>query len=479
MKNLPNWFWAIVLCCLFIQKGFGQQKGTFTATLNEWSSDPELACASLAFYAVDLKSGSTVENFNGEKAMIPASLMKLSTTIAAVELLGADFAFSTGFYHDGFVDEEGTLQGNLYLTGNGDPTFGSKRLGERPDWLIARFSESIRKMGIRKVSGDVVVEQGAVESAVPGTWTWEDLANYYAAIPHRVNFIDNEFSMVFKTGSAGSAATLISITPEIPGLQIENRVFAANVQGDKTFCYGHPLGNEIEVRGELPENRSAFTVKGAIPNPGFFFASKVMDAAANLGVQWEGDMRSGSRDEESAILMFQHSSPPMMEIVRETNDHSVNLFAEALVVAIGKEGGHEEGLETIATFWSDQMEDGGRGMNLKDGSGLSHYNTITARQLAEMLQFAHGSDYRMHFEQSLALAGQSGTLRNFGKGTSLEGKMRAKSGYMTRNRGYAGYMTLASGRKIAFALLANHYDISAASMRLKMEDLLQRLAASE
>lgn len=479
MKFNPYLSCCVALCLL---SGFvlnAQHKGTLTSTLSEWSNDPDLSCASIAFYAIDLKSGSVVENFNGDKAMIPASLMKLSTTVAALELLGPDFTFSTEFYHDGFIDAEGVLHGNLHLAGSGDPSFGSVRLGERPDRLIARFAESMRRVGINAVTGNVFVDNASFTPVAPGSWSWEDLTNYYAAIPHPVNFLENKFSMVFKTGPSATKAELVSVSPDMYDIQIDHKVQAEKISGDETFCYGHPFGNRIEVRGQLPENRQAFSVKGAIPNPGELFVSKVMEAAANLGVKWEGKVLMAPVSVESKVLMIRHNSPTLLEIVNETNAHSVNLFAEGMVVAMGKEGGHEKGLEVIHSFWSDRLENGVRGLILKDGSGLSHYNTITIRQLVEILQYAHSQPYRSQFETSLPVAGQSGTLRSFGKGTALDGKMRAKSGYMTGNRGYAGFMTLASGRKVAFALMANHYDISAASMRLKMEDLLQKIANTE
>lgn len=447
--------------------------------VTQWSNQSDLRSASVGFYAVDVGSGEVIVDLDGEKAMIPASMMKLSTTIAALEQLGANRTFGTGLCHSGTIDHNGVLNGNLYLYGEGDPTFGSSRIGKNPEVLINEFASAIHAAGIRTINGDVVVDHSDFTPQIPGTWSWEDLTNYYAAIPQPVNFLENIFSVTFKTGAIGEAAEIIQISPQIPGLVVEHDVVAADISNDQTFCFGHPEQNNIIVRGMLPANRSSFTIKGAIPQPGLYFASSVMKTAEKLGVEWKGDVEvqyENDLSKEDLKDLHHHNSPPLHEIVHETNRRSVNLFAEALVVLMGKEtNGMEAGIKSVEDFWKSRLPGGISGLNIKDGSGLSHYNTITTRQLAEMLTYGYSGANRQWLMQSLPEAGQSGTLKYFGTGTVLDGNLHAKSGYMTGNRGYAGFVTTQSGRMLAFSLIVNHYDISAVEMRRKMETLLQEL----
>lgn len=461
----------------------GQQKGGFTEILEKWSADKELQPASVAFCAIDLKSGALIEGFNADKAMIPASLMKIPTTIAALDLLEADFRFSTTFSYRGFIDDNKVLHGDLLIEGSGDPTFGSSRLGERADWLIARFAESIKRLGISEVTGNVIVADELITPKARGTWSWEDLSNYYAAVPREMNFLENQFTMVFRTAGVGMPAELISVTPTIPDLNIEVEVLGAEISGDQSYCFGHPLKNEIKVKGELPVNKSSFSVKGAIPQPGTLFAKNVMEAAARMGVIWSGKIVVGDSQNnapETEELLISYDSPPLSEIIAITNQQSVNLFAEALVEVIGSRSQTgQTGVGVLEEYWSSKLPSVSRGMQFKDGSGLSHYNTLTAKQLAEMLREVYHSDTKSHFEESLPVSGKSGTLRRLGSGTVLENNLRAKSGYMTGSRGYAGYLNLSSGRKIAFAVMVNHYDISASAMRAKLESLLVEIAVKE
>lgn len=447
--------------------------------VTNWSNKSDLTSASVGFYAVDVESGGELVNFNGDKAMIPASMMKLSTTIAALEQLGANKTFRTGLRHSGYIDDHGVLHGNIYLFGEGDPAFGSSRIGKDPEVLINEFASAIHAAGIRTINGDVIVDHSKFTPQIPGTWSWEDLTNYYAAIPQPVNFLENVFSVIFKTGSIGEAAGIIRISPEIPGLVVDHDVVAADISNDQTFCFGHPEQNNIVVRGMLPANRSSYTIKGAIPQPGLYFASSVMKTAEKLGVEWKGDVEvqyENDLSKEDLKDLHHHNSPPLHEIVRETNRRSVNLFAEALVVLMGKEtNGMEAGIKSVEDFWKSRLTGGISGLNIKDGSGLSHYNTITAKQLTQMLRYGYSGTNRHWLMQSLPVAGQSGTLKYFGTGTVLDGNLHAKSGYMTGNRGYAGFVTTQSGRMLAFSLIVNHYDISAVEMRRKMETLLQEL----
>lgn len=462
---------------------FAQSKTPFVDVVEQWSADPDLSPASVSVFAVDLKSNSTLIDYNGHKARIPASLMKISTTAAALDLLGPEFTVETSLWYNGFIDDSGVLHGDIILSGEGDPTFGSLRLGQKPDWLIARFAESLKRLGISRVLGNVWVETEKNNKWTPGTWTWEDLANYYAATPRGVNFLENQFAMVFTTRSSGEPAELVNVTPEIQGLEIDNQVISADISGDQTFCFGHPEQNFIEVKGKLPANRAAYTVKGAIPQPGLFFAQTVMKAAKNNGLEWEGEIQESYRPADRAEdlnLLMSYTSPPLKDMVRETNQHSINLYAEALFAQMSKakrSGDATLGIEVLEEYWKSRL-DKTAGLLLKDGSGLSGFNTITAAQLVQMLQLAHDSPHRDIWLESLPVSGK-GALRRMGAGTILENNLQAKSGYLTGNRGYAGYLNLKSGRKIAFALMVNHYDISASAMRQKMEALLVAIAEIE
>lgn len=453
-----------------------QQGESLNALISEWASDSDLSHATVGCYVINLSDGEVLADFRGEKSMIPASLMKVPVTVAALDEAGSQKVFKTMLSYSGEI-KDGVLNGDVYFSGEGDPSLGSFRIDGSPDEVTARFASAFQQKGISAINGNVLVVE-SVPAEPPGTWTWEDLSNYYAAVPHSINFLENRFSVEFQTGAPGSLARIVSVNPVIEGLEIGSEVVAADVSGDETFCFGHPSGNEIVIKGKLPANRQSFTVKGAIPQPALYFAQRVMESAVKSGLRWSGEFVSvDAVVQDKPRLIYMQESPALGKLVALTNQHSINLFAESFRELLLREWQQDDWSEGMKQYWKDKLPGGVSGMDFRDGSGLSHFNLITPRQLCEMLHWASKQPFAADFEQSMPQAGKSGTLRHFGKGTSIEGNFFGKSGYMTGNRGYAGYLRVAPGHKIAVVLMVNHYDLPSAAMRNKIELLFNSIAA--
>ena len=158
---------------------------------------------------------------------------------------------------------------------------------------------------------------------------------------------------------------------------------------------------------------------------------------------------------------------------------SVNLFAEALAYRLavkgGEKGSAEDAVEVMEAYWKNQGVNT-RGMSIKDGSGLSPNNSLSTYQLAFILRKAALASYSDDFIESLPLAGKSGSLSSMLRGTTAEGRLRAKSGFIAGVRGYAGIVDTVNGKKLAFAMISNNYACSAGQMRRKLETLMVSLA---
>ena len=159
--------------------------------------------------------------------------------------------------------------------------------------------------------------------------------------------------------------------------------------------------------------------------------------------------------------------------------YSINLFAEHLMNQIGvskyRSGDTGSGTQATTLFWKEKELDTD-GFYVNDGSGLSRFNGVTAKQLVGILKYMNESKNKDLFLRTLPIAGKSGTMRNFAKGTVAHGKVRAKSGTMTRVKSYAGYVTTKNKRNIAFAIIANNYNCSSFQMKKKMEKIIIKLA---
>ena len=140
-----------------------------------------------------------------------------------------------------------------------------------------------------------------------------------------------------------------------------------------------------------------------------------------------------------------------------------------------RSGDTGSGTQATTLFWKEKELDTD-GFYVNDGSGLSRFNGVTAKQLVGILKYMNESKNKDLFLRTLPIAGKSGTMRNFAKGTVAHGKVRAKSGTMTRVKSYAGYVTTKNKRNIAFAIIANNYNCSSFQMKKKMEKIIIKLA---
>jgi D-alanyl-D-alanine carboxypeptidase/D-alanyl-D-alanine-endopeptidase (penicillin-binding protein 4) len=166
-------------------------------------------------------------------------------------------------------------------------------------------------------------------------------------------------------------------------------------------------------------------------------------------------------------------------LVTLTNLHSNNLFAEHLSKQIGlaryHSGHSESGCKAVLEFWKSKGIDT-EGMFLYDGCGVSRYDGITSRQLAEMLYYMTTSPSFSTFYNSLPLAGVSGTLAKYMKGTKAEGNLRAKTGSISRVKSYAGYVRTVSGKRFIFSILVNNFTCSGPEMVKKLEKIMVDMA---
>ncbi len=461
--------------------------------LQKFQNDPELQNASWGFYAKSVKTGKIIAQYNAQKSLTPASALKVITTATALEVLGKNHTFKTVLEYDGQIDGSGTLKGNVYIRGGGDPTLGAPRdgLGKSYSEILQQWGSAIRKAGIKNIEGYVVGDARFFEEeSVPPLWLWEDLGNYYGAGASGLSFHENQYFAYFNSESKqGSHTQLTKITPSVPHFQMVNRVTAgAKGSGDNAYIFAAPYSNVAYVRGTIPPARQGFRIKGSIANPALFCAYQLEQELDKMGIKTAKDyatVRSLEREGKYVPRKRTHlnsiASPPLSKIVYWTNKKSINLYAEHLLKALGKhrfgKGTRENGVLLVKEYLKTCNVDT-HGLFMEDGSGLSPMNGVTAQQFVDLLYaYRTEKNYASLFE-SLSIAGNSGDvggLKSFLRGTKAANKVYAKSGYIERVRAYAGYVRAASGDEIAFALMVNNYACSNSEMKRKMGVLVAGL----
>lgn len=450
--------------------------------VEKFTSAIPVASATIAFQMVDLNSGEVLLSLNPEQTLVPASVLKLVTTATALEVLSHEQTFSTTLAYTGEVDENGVLHGDLIIVGGGDPAMSSREFPTHYGDIMERFAGAVKAAGIKSIEGKVVGDASLFgEIIIPDTWIWEDIGNYYGAAAAALNIFDNSYNISFATDSVGSPARLLKIDPEIPGLTFDNRVVAASDHRDNAYVYGTYLSDKRMIRGTIPANREAFTIRGAIPDPALLAAHQLTHSLRKSGIDVSGEPSSTYTKINVPIsnTILEIKSPTLAELVSVTNMKSHNLFAETLLLHLSppkNEASSELTGDFITTFWDEKGMSTG-GMFLADGSGLSRVNGITAGQTIFVLKYMfQKSKFAEEFRQSFPVAGVSGNLLNFGKGTILENNLAAKSGSMARVLNYAGYFKTQSGREAAFVVMVNNYDCPPSQMRALITDFLVEMA---
>ena len=446
--------------------------------------------ASFSLVVIDLENNKTIYSHNADLQVSPASVLKTVATATALEILGNDYRYPTSLEYSGKI-ENGVLKGNLYIKGSGDPSLGSSHFGTEANRFMQDWIAAIQKAGIRMIEGAVLSDESIFDSeGSSAKWVREDMGNYYAPGCYGLSIFDNLYKLSFETGAVGSRPVIKECDPEIPDIRFINYMKAAPVASDSGYIYGAPLIHERYLYGVLPANRDRYTIKGDIPDPALFLAQYLSKQLKQEGIDVKStpschriETEAGRWKNEIRQSIITTYSPPLSEIVRVTNHMSHNLFADALLKTIGLQykprqneviSSFDRGVRMTKAFWDKKGIDT-YSLWINDGSGLAPSDKISARLIGDILTYmATQSTESKAFIASLPQPGIEGSVRNFLKGTKLEGKSRLKSGGISRVRSYAGYITQGN-KTYAIAVFSNNYSCSMAQMTKGLEQLLLQL----
>ena len=211
---------SILLISLYFSINLVSSQNNIQTAVNQFAADNELRHGSISFAVVDLSTGELVSSVNKDLSIPTASTAKLFSTATALELLGPNYTPKTRIYYDGIIDSTGTLKGNIWIKGGGDPTLGSKYFTNsetRYDFLKT-WADEIKKLGISKIEGAIIADASQCGyNGAPDGWNWSDLGNYYGAGPSGLTIFDNLIEMHFSTSSqVGKPTKLSSTFPEVP-----------------------------------------------------------------------------------------------------------------------------------------------------------------------------------------------------------------------------------------------------------------------
>jgi D-alanyl-D-alanine carboxypeptidase/D-alanyl-D-alanine-endopeptidase (penicillin-binding protein 4) len=439
--------------------------GELGAQVDAIANRPEFSRSRWGILIQPLSSTATLYSRDAQKYFIPASNVKLLTTAAALQKLGADFRIKTSVYSG--------ENGSLYVAGRGDPSITEAQLQS--------LAQQLKRRGVDRVNeliGDDSYFQG---SAVNPNWEWEDAQAGYGAPINSLIFNQNAIELLLSPQELGQPLKVTFAEPKLANQwQIQNNSVTV-AQNESEFI---EVGREfdrpaIRVSGQLKVGAESESAYVAVVNPANNFLQHFQQVLAAEGIPVKQALvASVSRNFNQELATVE--SPPLAELVRETNRESNNLYAEVLLRLLGKvtdkmpqqqEDTDEIGLKELKTALT-QLGVNPNSYILADGSGLSRHNLISPEALVQTLRFMANSPAASIYRQSLPIAGESGTLKNRLNSTPNRVILQAKTGTLSGVSALSGYIEVPDYEPLVFSIIVNQSGLSAASMRSATDEIV-------
>lgn len=437
-----------------------------------FESDPQMKYASSSLTVLNGETGDVIYSANGNTGLASASTLKTITSATAYHVLGKDFTWETSLGYSGSISANGTLNGDIIITGGGDPSLGSDRFEQsRPELILKKWTDALSRAGIKNISGQIIADDRLFGTeTMPGGWTWQDMGNYYGAGPSSLTWRENQFDMYFKPGRVGEYAELLRTEPEMSYLKIVNEVkTGAPGTGDNVYAYSAPFSEVVYLRGTYGIDLKK-VISASVPDPAFDLTYRLQNKLKQMDIEVEKGVvtsRLMAINRKPFIPQTQiisiHTSPALHEIVYWFNQKSINLFGEHLIKTLawkaGKEITFSKGTELVKEFWSKKLGIDPETMNMYDGSGLSPANRITTMAMAKILQSTRREAWFESYYDSFP----------------QYNNMKMKSGSISDVVAYTGYHTSTSGTPMVFSFIINNYSGSSSTIRQKMFRVLNTL----
>ena len=417
----------------------------------------------LYVYALDgvqaVGGKSPILSHNADKSMNPASVMKLVTTNAALDVLTPSYRWKTEVYRDGNVNN-GVLDGNLIIKGYGDPSFKAQEF-----W---RLLMSLQQAGIKQIKGDLIIDKSYFSKNTGNAKAFDDeIWRAYNAEPSAflVNGRNTSFKFI-------ATETGVNVTQEfeLPEVQIVNNMkLAHGACGDWRSRFGYSVkpkesGAMVTFSGFFsPACEERYLELSVFDDEKYAFYS-----FKKLWRELNGTFNGKLKIQEvpsSAVKVLEQLSETLGYVIRDINKWSNNLLARHLLLTIAAEKlsppANEANGEKALKNWLSA-----KGLNFKElvienGSGLSRVERISAEHLGQMLVSAYHSPVMPELMASLPILSQDGTIKKRLVDSQSNGRVHLKTGSIDGVSAIAGYALDANNHRHVMVMMVNHENAAA------------------
>lgn len=417
--------------------------------------------------------GDTIFSYQSDLLVRPASNQKIITSAAALQILGTDYNYRTLIYRSGEISN-GILDGDIIIKGLGDPLLRLNDLNE--------IIDALRLFGIREITGDVIVDDSYFDDLQwPMGWMWDDEPHAYVPYISALSINSNVITLSVERSADPDSQISVAISPNTSYIEYELQNERSTIQQI----------NELQIIPQRMKDRSQFLIKGdpekvrlprrftvTVGDPAIFTGILLQEKLLESGIVTRGSVMRGIRDSISAPII--QLNTPIDSVLHAMNKSSDNLAAEMTLKLIGAElygppgTGHDG---NRAVEHALQMF----GLNptpsrFADGSGVSYYNLVTPRMLAEIL-FRISEDRQLFnpFYESLAILGIDGTLMRRAVHSQARGRVRAKTGTLTGISALAGYIDTLHDERLIIVMMFQNFTLPAGRYRYIQDEICEIL----
>ncbi len=409
---------------------------------------------SVSVFVQRVDAPQAIIQHEADRALNPASTMKLLTTYAGLELLGPAYRWRTEIYTNGKLSG-GVLEGDLILKGYGDPDLMAEDF-----WHMLN---SLRQAGVKEIRGDLVLDRSYLSAADIGAGEFDNEPyRAYNAVPGALVVNLNSTSLGFSPEGSGVS---IKPDPELPQIKIINRLkLVQSACGD----WKNKLRYSV-----VPQSDSATValdgVYAADCGSKYLDLSLFDDATYTFNLfrkiwpQLGGSLRGGLKlgtVPDNAVKLLQQDSPTMADVIRRINKYSNNLMTRQLLLTIAAEREGSPGTEAngdiaMRKWLADKGMDFPE-LVIENGAGLSRSERISAQHMGELLVNAYTSPVMPELMSSLPILAVDGTTARRSKTSAAQGRAHLKTGSLDGVRSIAGYVLDQAGRRWVVVFMVNH-----------------------
>lgn len=431
--------------------------------------------ANLALMVQKIGASTPSVEYHSKQMALPASTMKVITALAAMLQLGPDFRFNTQLESKGTL-ANGTLRGDLVARFGGDPTLTRQDLRN----MVA----NLKKQGVDHIQGNLVIDTSVFAShdKAPG-WPWNDMTQCFSAPPGAAIVDRNCFSVALYSGANAGDTAFIRVASYYPVNMFSQVRTLARGSSDAQYCELDVVPGELNrftLTGCMTQRAEPLPLAFAVQDGASYVGAMLKAELQNAGIDYTGHLVRQTQVTQPATVLTQTQSAPLRDLLKIMLKKSDNMIADTVFRTIGHQrfgvpGTWRAGSDAVRQILRQKANiDMGNSIQV-DGSGLSRHDLISPETMMSVLQYIAQNDQQLNIISMLPLAGYDGTLRYRGglHEAGVDGKVSAKTGSLQGVYNLAGFMTTASGQRVAFVQFLSGYAVPPENYRQRRIPLVR------